>query len=69
MPYYDYKCGQCNAKMELMHPMSETRRKCPECGTRKLKKQIGIPAFHSHYSMMHPRAGRGRGGAQGLHGS
>ena len=70
MPRYDYICGNCNAEMELEHRMSEERRKCPTCGKLKLKKILkSMPAFHAHYSPMHPRAGRGRGGPSGLPGS
>lgn len=44
MPTYDYKCSACGAEMEIFHSMSETKRKCPECGKLKLVKQIGAGA-------------------------
>ena len=30
--------------MEIFHSMSESRRKCPECGALKLVRQIGAGA-------------------------
>lgn len=63
MPLYDYRCEACEEEFELRHNMSETRKKCPECGKHKLKRIFKTaPAYHDHYSPMHPRAGRGRGG-------
>ena len=44
MPTYDYACKACGAEMEIFHSMSESRRKCPECGALKLERQIGTGA-------------------------
>ena len=41
MPTYDYKCTACNHAFEIFHSMSETKRKCPECGRNALERQIG----------------------------
>jgi putative FmdB family regulatory protein len=69
MPLYDYECNDCGNEVELFHGMNETRRKCPECGKLQLKRAFkSAPAYHDHYSPMHPRAGRGRGGWRGLPG-
>ena len=62
MPAYEYECKACGHKFEATHGMNEAGPKaCPECKRRQLAKVIGMPAFHAHYSPMHPRAGRGRG--------
>lgn len=45
MPTYDYRCGACDAAMEIFQPITESaRRKCPECGALKLKRLIGAGA-------------------------
>ena len=41
MPTYDYVCGACKRRMEIFHPMQESKRKCPECGALKLTREIG----------------------------
>jgi putative FmdB family regulatory protein len=40
MPTYRYECGGCGRVHEIFHSMSETRRKCPDCGG-KLTRLIG----------------------------
>ena len=45
MPTYDYVCGSCGHELEMFQSMSEApKRKCPECGTMKLQRQIGMGA-------------------------
>ena len=45
MPTYDYKCDGCGHEFELFQSMTASvKRKCPECGTLKLKRLIGIGA-------------------------
>ncbi len=41
MPTYDYQCGSCNKSMEIFHSIREERKKCPLCGSLKLKRLIG----------------------------
>ncbi len=42
MPTYEYKCGDCGHGFELFQSITDpVRRKCPECGARKLKRLIG----------------------------
>ena len=42
MPTYDYRCDACGHELELFQSFSESpKRKCPECGTLKLKRLIG----------------------------
>jgi putative FmdB family regulatory protein len=40
MPTYRYECRKCSVVHEIFHGMTETRRKCPECGG-KLERLIG----------------------------
>lgn len=42
MPTYDYQCQNCGHAFELFQQMSApVKKKCPECGTLKLKRLIG----------------------------
>jgi putative FmdB family regulatory protein len=62
MPNYDYDCTACGAEVEILHPMSETRKKCPECGRLQLKRAWRqVAAYHNLFSPMHPRVNRGIG--------
>jgi putative FmdB family regulatory protein len=63
MPTYDLACGACGHKFEVTHKMSEPHpTKCPKCGKEKVRQAYNdAPAFHNHYSPMHPRVNRGRG--------
>jgi len=46
VPIYEYKCDQCDHRMELLHKISETPDKiCPECGKEGLRKLISAVAF------------------------
>ena len=45
MPTYDYVCHSCGHELEVFQSMTEApKRKCPECGTMKLQRQIGMGA-------------------------
>lgn len=45
MPTYDYICDACGHALEIFQSMTEgPKRKCPECGKLKLKRQIGTGA-------------------------
>ncbi len=63
MPFYDYTCSACEARIEISHSMNTRKRKCPECGKLKLVRDICAPTYHDTYSPMNPRRGRGKGGA------
>ncbi len=42
MPTYDYLCDACGHEFELFQSIvAPTKRKCPECGRSKLRRQIG----------------------------
>ena len=45
MPTYDYHCDACEHEFELFQSISESvKRKCPECGKRKLRRLFGTGA-------------------------
>ena len=45
MPTYDYECDACSHHFEHFQSMtSNIRRKCPECGEKKLRRLIGSGA-------------------------
>jgi putative FmdB family regulatory protein len=45
MPTYEYRCSACGAEMEIFQSITEaTKRKCPECGERKLERKISAGA-------------------------
>lgn len=46
MPLYEYACGDCGRKTEVIQRVGEKPlRICPHCGG-KLKKAISAPAVH-----------------------
>jgi len=63
MAIYEFRCGNCKEVCEFILKMGESKRKCPSCGENKLKKLISTTHYHDTYSPMHPRRGRGKGGA------
>jgi putative FmdB family regulatory protein len=45
MPTYDYRCEGCGHELEIFQSITESpKRKCPECGTLRLKRVIGSGA-------------------------
>lgn len=45
MPTYDYRCDACEHEFGLFQSISEpVKRKCPECGKRKLRRLFGTGA-------------------------
>ncbi len=47
MPIYEYECGDCGERRELIQKFSDSpKRKCPECGALKLKRLMSAAAFH-----------------------
>ena len=46
MPIYDYHCNACGADSEILQKISDPpETKCPECGKRKLVKQVSAAGF------------------------
>lgn len=59
---YDYECEACGHKFtHIQENPDYYKKQCPECNKKKLRRLFPRPAFHSHYSPMHPRVNRGRG--------
>jgi len=45
MPTYGYKCDHCEHEFDLFQSITaSSRRTCPECGKRKLRRLIGMGA-------------------------
>lgn len=63
MPLYEFECNSCKEISEFMLPLGANKKKCPGCGKPSLKKIISQTVYHDTYSPMHPRRGRGVGGA------
>jgi putative FmdB family regulatory protein len=44
MPFYDYKCLECQEKFELFVPMAKRKKAekdpCPSCGVKRVKQVI-----------------------------
>ncbi|MCP4685282.1 MAG: zinc ribbon domain-containing protein [bacterium] len=38
MPIFEFKCSDCDHKFEDLVPNSETRLKCPKCGSENTGK-------------------------------
>jgi len=46
MPFYEYQCGNCDHKLEILQKISdEPLIYCPECNEASLKKLISAAAF------------------------
>jgi putative FmdB family regulatory protein len=46
MPFYEYQCGDCNHRLEVLQKISDERLVyCPECNEASLKKLISAAAF------------------------
>ena len=46
MPIYEYQCGSCEHKLEVIQKISDSPLKlCPACNSPSLKKLISASAF------------------------
>jgi putative FmdB family regulatory protein len=46
MPIYEYECGACGHRFEMIKKHTDKRvRTCPECGERKVERLIHAPAI------------------------
>ena len=43
MPLYEYTCSKCRKDFELLVRGGQVPQ-CPHCGTKKLKRQMSVPA-------------------------
>ena len=62
IPFYEFRCSECDETVEVLLKLGKSIKKCPECGEKKLEKLISKPIYHDLYSPMHARRGRGVGG-------
>lgn len=46
MPLFEYVCQDCQHDCELLIRGGEVPE-CPECGSRRLEKQLSVPAAHT----------------------
>ena len=47
MPIYEYECGACGDRHEIIQKFSDApKRKCPACGAPELKRLVTAAAFH-----------------------
>jgi putative FmdB family regulatory protein len=44
MPIYEYACENCYYKFEELRQMDDDPKKCPGCGSNKIKRLISIPS-------------------------
>ena len=45
-----------------MFPIRFKAHRCQKCGKKRAYRTLlAPPAYHDHYSPLHPRAGRGKG--------
>jgi putative FmdB family regulatory protein len=46
VPIYEYKCDQCDHRLEILQKISdEPEKTCPECGKEGLRKLVSAVAF------------------------
>ncbi|MBI2825563.1 MAG: zinc ribbon domain-containing protein [Planctomycetia bacterium] len=45
MPLYEYSCQACGDRFELLVRSAE-KPACPECGSARLERHLGVPAAH-----------------------
>lgn len=66
MPLYEYVCSACAADFEVL-VRGQEEPECPECGGRKLEKQMSVAAAHSNSTRSLPVCPpEPRGGGCGL---
>ena len=52
MPIYEYNCAKCNNSFEhFARTSSDHPNKCPECGSRRVKKQLSAFATKKTFQM------------------
>ncbi len=44
MPLYDYACRRCNHEFEALVASAEEAVECPECTSRRIERQMSVPA-------------------------
>ncbi|TWT76221.1 Zinc ribbon domain protein [Planctomycetes bacterium CA13] len=44
MPLYEYECKSCAKVVEILVRSQEEIAECPECGNRKMERQLSVTA-------------------------
>lgn len=69
MPTYEYRCKKCGKEFEIFHRISESVRKCPDCGgelERLITPNAGLIFKGSgFYSTDYKRGSNGNGNGKG----
>ncbi|MCA9105107.1 MAG: zinc ribbon domain-containing protein [Pirellulaceae bacterium] len=60
MPLYEYRCQDCQRECELLIRGSE-QPVCPSCQSKRLEKQLSVPAAPSMSERSLPIASEGGG--------
>jgi putative FmdB family regulatory protein len=47
MPVYEFVCGSCDRKFEVLVRSSRARISCPECGSKKVRKILSVFALNT----------------------
>jgi putative FmdB family regulatory protein len=47
MPIYEYRCGTCQQRVEVLFRSSTTVPRCPDCGTPLTDKLFSVPHIMS----------------------
>lgn len=42
MPVYEYRCGKCDEKFELLVRDGRTKISCPKCRAKKVRKLFSV---------------------------
>lgn len=58
MPLYEYLCADCNRTVEVLIRSAEEKPECPDCGGKKLRKQLSVAAAPSVSSAEAPTCGK-----------
>lgn len=62
MPLYEYHCGKCDCDFEELVLGDGRGIKCPECGSKKVKKLISVFAHKSGDKFVSSSGGSGCSG-------
>jgi len=57
MPLYDYACRRCNHEFESLVANAEEAVECPECNSRRIERQMSVPAKPRSEGAALPMAG------------